>query len=1071
MEIIDPHKKKILSSLKKEKVVLFIGAGCSKECGIPDSKGIVDILKTSFGEVDFQNDTFLDVCYDIVETPPYTKTDILNIIKPLLKPKNESLAFEILPKIPFGAIFTTNYDTLIEDHFGRCSDKPYECWTVKGLRPREPIQSRNYTMVYKLMGSIDSEELDNGGPILTRAEYQNSILDTERYYERLQDAVLDGVLIFIGYSLKDINVIYTLDKLRDKMKDNLPYSYFISPNATFELPRLTKFHERRIIGFDGTFKDFIIWLHKNMDDSKNISLELEEHCKINDINIPISKTDFQVHKDEFDLITNESLERPIISDKRKFIEDFFRGKISDWSPYSLKLDFIRDIYYDGLWNSIQKELKDKRSQANKIIFIHGMPGCGKSTLIKRLGFDIYQKQGLPVIYLKNTGILFENRYINKVITFLWEKYTDLQESPGLGEEVKFTIIIDNLGNHTQQIVSLFRHLKSRGKPCLFIVTERSRDWENIKNAFPIRSDDIIEFIIPDQLKDNELDRIIKYLYNLEYIEDDGKHWNNTISEIFDKSFFITIYSIVRHSRKPLEEIISDQYLKLTSDLQKMFLYISVVDQFDGDINVELLVRALKKSYGIFEEELVSAESDGVFFRHELQSGYLTLKTHHKIIAKKTIDFFASDPEKQKEMLKDIISNIFSSSEFEINLGMYLVIDCFGPNARDKIFSLQQKEELLETFLKIEDNKVVRHHLGIVQKKLGPDRYQDSYLNLIKALEMPKMYIAGRVEFNTNILTSLGDLFTKMALQDDIDDTTFNNIIEDGEKYLCASIDNDSSNIHAYHAYANLLKLKAVRFGNDPESLTCYIEALKQAEIGLTFSPENDNPQLNYIKIEILKHLQDLNIAEEYADEIYEKNHDVSGYYIIVRLLLEDYNKNNDEHALKNGLKICDKALKFSPVDYNLLVIKLNIVNLLDPMNNQYQHQILTQIISLQIVIPLYLKFRYAYISFILHYYPTSKKVFRELRDLSAKITESSRYVIREWMEDENGKKLLLQGEIERIMSNKFGIIRVLDLPGLEWPIPYSPLETKENLSVGTPIWFNLGFSYAGPIVKNPTRRV
>jgi len=375
MEIIDPHKKKILSSLKMEKVVLFIGAGCSKECGIPDSKGIVDILKTSFGEVDFQNDTFLDVCYDIVETPPYTKTDILNIIKPLLKPKNESLAFEILPKIPFGAIFTTNYDTLIEDHFGRCSDKPYECWTVKGLRPREPIQSRNYTMVYKLMGSIDSEELDNGGPILTRAEYQNSILDTERYYERLQDAVLDGVLIFIGYSLKDINVIYTLDKLRDKMKDNLPYSYFISPNATFELPRLTKFHERRIIGFDGTFKDFIIWLHKNMDDSKNISLDLEEHCKINDINIPISKTDFQVHKDEFDLITNESLERPIISDKRKFIEDFFRGKISDWSPYSLKLDFIRDIYYDGLWNSIQKELKDKRSQANKIIFIHGMPGC------------------------------------------------------------------------------------------------------------------------------------------------------------------------------------------------------------------------------------------------------------------------------------------------------------------------------------------------------------------------------------------------------------------------------------------------------------------------------------------------------------------------------------------------------------------------------------------------------------------------------------------------------------------------------------------------------------------------
>ncbi len=163
---------------------------------------IVVKLKNSFTEVHFQNETFLDVCYDIVETPPYTRSDILTILKTLLGPKNRSPAFELLPKIPWGAIFTTNYDTLIEDYFRECKDKPYECLIVKGLWPREPIQSRKYTVVYKLMGSIDSEEPESGGPILTRAEYQNSIVGTERYYQRLQDAVLDGVLVFIGYSLR-----------------------------------------------------------------------------------------------------------------------------------------------------------------------------------------------------------------------------------------------------------------------------------------------------------------------------------------------------------------------------------------------------------------------------------------------------------------------------------------------------------------------------------------------------------------------------------------------------------------------------------------------------------------------------------------------------------------------------------------------------------------------------------------------------------------------------------------------------------------------------------------------------
>ncbi len=40
MEILDVHKRRILRSLNEEKIVLFIGAGCSKECGIPDSKEI-----------------------------------------------------------------------------------------------------------------------------------------------------------------------------------------------------------------------------------------------------------------------------------------------------------------------------------------------------------------------------------------------------------------------------------------------------------------------------------------------------------------------------------------------------------------------------------------------------------------------------------------------------------------------------------------------------------------------------------------------------------------------------------------------------------------------------------------------------------------------------------------------------------------------------------------------------------------------------------------------------------------------------------------------------------------------
>ncbi len=123
------------------------------------------------------------------------------------------------------------------------------------------------------------------------------------------------------------------------MKENSPYSYFISPSANSELQKATKLHERRIIGIDGTFKDFIEWLYINLGTTKGINFADIESCKINKINIPISKTDFQVHKDELDLITEESIERPIIPDTKKFTEDFFKGKILDWSPYSHNFPF------------------------------------------------------------------------------------------------------------------------------------------------------------------------------------------------------------------------------------------------------------------------------------------------------------------------------------------------------------------------------------------------------------------------------------------------------------------------------------------------------------------------------------------------------------------------------------------------------------------------------------------------------------------------------------------------------------------------------------------------------------
>ena len=1072
MEIDEKHKIKILNALKSESLVLFIGAGCSTEAGMPSTPEIIEMLKSDFPGVNHNNSNFLDVCFSICETDPYTKKDLHVYLKDKLQPTKVSPAHLLLPTIPLGAIFTTNYDTLIEKYYDDVKEKPYTLWTLKGFPLIAPINSRKHTCLYKLMGSVDEEDIKEGGPILTTLEHRKSIPGMSRYYERLQDAMLNGVLVFIGYSINDVDVLFALDQLSEKQNGELPYTYQIV-DTELDADTKARLQRRRIIPIQGSFSEFLQVLSENNDETKTKRIS-KEYCNIMNESIPIDIDEYDIHRDEFDLITNESLDIKI-SDPKEHIKRFLQGEVQDWSPFVNKLDFVRDIYYggykstkegyctEGLWTCVQKELMKTKSQQNKILIIHGMPGSGKSILLKRLGYDIYNTQHQPVIYLKNTGHMFENRYIEKITTTLWEKYTDTQKTPGKGEEVKFVLLIDNFVNHTQNIISLYNHLKSSGLPSIIITTERTLNWNNIKDELSLSQNSLIEFKICDEMGEIEIKRLGEYFKNFGFIQEIDDSLQLQVKEFYEGSFFITMYGIVVHSRKPLEDIIRDQYLKLNKHLQKLYLYVAAVDQFDGDLNIELLVRTLKRTYYNFESDVIQGESNGVFYRHEASSDYIVIKTHHKIIAKKTLDFFAPDPEIQKQLFIDLISNISSSSEYELNQGIYWVVDCFGPKVGDDIFNNAQKEELLKTYLAVHDNKGVRHHLGILQYK--SQKYPEAYNNLINALSMKSEIIGGRQERDSYILTSLGNLFTKMAQQKDISDD-YREFSDKAEQYLSQSMINDPFNSHAYHAHANLLKFRAEKEVDQNEKLNYLIRALEMVELGLNYSITDNDPRLEELRIEILNRIKNFDIAMKFAQSLFQNSGSTSGYFIISKLHFEEYKRNQYVQELTMAKNTCEEGLKLNPVDYKLLKLLFDIIEYSEPNNYKRMHETLVKIRSLQMKMPLYLKYMFAYLSFLLGYYKNSSKEFIELNELSKFIGEGNRNNPRNWIVDEQGNHKSIEGTIKNIASNKYGEIKVTGIRDYEGVIPYSPIAASQYLEVGAPVWFNLMFSYRGPLARN-----
>ena len=85
------------------------------------------------------------------------------------------------------------------------------------------------------------------------------------------------------------------------------------------------------------------------------------------------------------------------------------------------------------------------------------------------------------------------------------------------------------------------------------------------------------------------------------------------------------------------------------------------------MNVELLVRSLGCSYDDFYAGVTGTDTSGVLFAEEDQMGNIMYRSHHRIIAQRTVEFFFGDPEQQKEVLLQILNNCRLMNRVERNL--------------------------------------------------------------------------------------------------------------------------------------------------------------------------------------------------------------------------------------------------------------------------------------------------------------------------------------------------------------------------------------------------------------------
>ena len=229
---MDKDLERLIKYIRKEEVVLFIGSGFSIKAGAPSVWDIINAILEEGGQ-SFKDDLTesdrkqLRLVSEAFVNECDGRNDLMTLLKNLFvfEPKDCSDQ-QTLTKIPhIKQIFTTNYDTLIEDAY------PKSKCNIVTANEGCAYTDAHSTTIYKVHGDIAT--LNNSASIIiTDSDYKNYFKNKHfnLIWEELKQAFIKKHVVFIGYSLEDDNILDIIKTVRDCIGSSMKGMFLVAPH-------------------------------------------------------------------------------------------------------------------------------------------------------------------------------------------------------------------------------------------------------------------------------------------------------------------------------------------------------------------------------------------------------------------------------------------------------------------------------------------------------------------------------------------------------------------------------------------------------------------------------------------------------------------------------------------------------------------------------------------------------------------------------------------------------------------------------------------------------------------------
>jgi len=202
----------LVERLRQQKVILFVGAGLSQGSGLPGWKKLFEPFCKKLDCPDEEN--FPAVATTLIQERIHNRKEIIeHIVKQIgavtleLNPNHD-----LIKRLPFKIIITTNYDNLLEDLYG--PSRLTRIYSDENMAYFDPHSAKKQ-LIY-LHGDINHPD----HMVVSSIDYQNFADTRPIMVERLKTLLQDYTFLFIGYSAGDPNLQAVFDHFRITYKEN-----------------------------------------------------------------------------------------------------------------------------------------------------------------------------------------------------------------------------------------------------------------------------------------------------------------------------------------------------------------------------------------------------------------------------------------------------------------------------------------------------------------------------------------------------------------------------------------------------------------------------------------------------------------------------------------------------------------------------------------------------------------------------------------------------------------------------------------------------------------------------------